>query len=210
MNFKELMEGRRAVNFFDPGRDVSDSLVREMVTLASRAPSGFNLQPWSLMVLRDREKKERLKAHAWKQEKITDAPVTMIVLADMSGWKFENPFAEKNFIELVKAGEMKDAQRDWFAGAASSLYGVSDQRKVAFACKNTGFFAMSLMLAAKSLGLETHPMDGFDIDGVRKEFKIPDNYWIMMLLAVGYLKPGVTLRPPKWRKSFEEIVVDFK
>jgi nitroreductase len=210
MNFKELMEARRAINFFDPDRDVSDSLIREMVTLASRAPSGFNLQPWSLMIIRDRDKKERLKGHAWKQEKITDAPVTMIVLADMDGWKFENPFAEKNFVQLVKAGEMKEAQRDWFANAASSLYGVSDQRKVAFACKNTGFFAMSLMLAGKSLGLETHPMDGFDIDGVRKEFKIPDNYWIMMLLAVGYLKPGITLRPPKWRKSFEEIVVDFK
>jgi nitroreductase len=68
---------------------------------------------------------------------------------------------------------------------------------------------MSLMLAAKSLGLETHPMDGFDIDGVRKEFHIPDQYWIMLLLAVGYLKPGITIRPPKWRKSFEEIVVDF-
>jgi nitroreductase len=124
MNFKEVMEGRRAVNFFDPDRDVPDSIVREMVTLASRAPSGFNLQPWSLMVLRDREKKERLKGHAWKQEKITDAPVTMIVLADTSGWKFENPFVEKNFVQLVKAGEMKEAQRDWFAGAASSLYGV--------------------------------------------------------------------------------------
>jgi nitroreductase len=209
MNFKALMEGRRAINFFDSDRDVPDSLIREMVTLGSRAPSGFNLQPWSLMILRDREKKERLKGHSWKQEKITDAPVTMIVLADMNGWKFENPFVEKTFLEMVKAGEMKESQRDWFANTTTALYSGSDARKVAFACKNTGFFGMSLMLAAKSLGLETHPMDGFDIDGVRKEFKIPDNYWIMMLLAVGYLKPGITIRPPKWRKSFEEIVVDF-
>ena len=65
------------------------------------------------------------------------------------------------------------------------------------------------MLAARSLGLESHPMDGFDIDGVRQEFSIPDNYWIMMLLAVGYLKPGLAIRPPKWRKSFDEIVVKF-
>ena len=209
MNFKELMEGRRAINFFDPKKEVPDNLIREMVALAARAPSGFNLQPWSLMILRDKEKKERLKAQAWNQEKITEAPVTMIVLADMSGWTFDNRFVEKNFNQLVKAGEMAEDQRDWFANAASSLYGTSETRKVAFACKNAGFFAMSLMLSAKSLGLESHPMDGFDIDGVRKEFNIPDNYWIMMLLSVGYLKPGVTIRPPKWRKSFDEIVVDF-
>lgn len=209
MNFKDLMEKRRAINFFDPNRAVPENLLREMIALAAKSPSGFNLQPWSLMILRDQDKKERLKAHAWKQEKITDAPVTMIVLADMNGWTFENPFVEKIFKELVKAGEMAEAQRDWFANAASTLYGASDTRKVAFACKNTGFFAMSLMLAATSLGLETHPMDGFGIDGVKKEFNIPDNYWIMLLLAVGYLKPGVAIRPPKWRKSFDEIVVEF-
>ena len=209
MNFKEIMENRRAINFFDPDKDVPDTLIREMIELASKTPSGFNLQPWSLMIMRSPEEKERLKARAWKQEKITEAPVTMIVLGDMEGWTFENPFVEKNFSQLVAAGEMKEGQRDWFAGAAASLYGASNERKVAFACKNAGFFAMSLMLAARSLGLETHPMDGFDIDGVRQEFNIPDNYWIMMLLSVGYLKPGITIRPPKWRKSFDEIVVNF-
>lgn len=209
MNFKEVMDGRRAINFFDTGTGVPDNLIREMVSLASRTPSSFNLQPWSLMILRDQAQKERLKAHAWKQEKITDAPVTMIVLADKEGWTFENPFVEKTFSELVKTGEMAESQRDWFADAGATLYGASETRKVAFACKNAGFFAMSLMLAAKSLGLETHPMDGFDIDGVRSEFRIPDNYWIMLLLAVGYVKPGVTVKPPKWRKSVDEIVVDF-
>jgi nitroreductase len=209
MDFKEIMEKRRAINFFDSEKDVPDNLIREMVELASKTPSGFNLQPWSLMILRSREEKERLKARAWKQEKITEAPVTMILLGDMDGWTFDNPFVEKNFNKLVAAGEMNEGQRDWFANAAKSLYGTSNERKVAFACKNTGFFAMSLMLSARSLGLETHPMDGFDIDGVRQEFGIPDNYWIIMLLAIGYLKPGVTIRPPKWRKSFDEIVVKF-
>lgn len=207
MNFKQIMEGRRSINFFDSRRDVPEELLREMVELAARAPSGFNLQPWSLMVLRDPEKKERLKKHAWGQGKVSEAPVTLIVLADRDGWKFENPFVEKNFAELVKSGEMKEEQRSWFRETGESLYGASEAREVAFAVKNTGLFAMSLMLAAKSLGLETHPMDGFDIDGVRNEFSIADNYWITMLMAVGYMKPGVTLFPPKWRKSFAEIVV---
>jgi len=209
MNFQELMEGRRAINFFDPDRDVADELVRQMVSLAAKSPSGFNLQPWSLMILRDPDEKTRLKECAWNQEKITDAPVTMIVLGDLEGWTFANPHAEKTFQKAVESGEMAASQRDWFANAAATIYGASEARKVAFACKNAGFFAMSLMLAAKSLGLETHPMDGFDLEAVHREFHIPDNYWIPLLLAVGYLKPGVELYPPKWRKSYEEIVVEF-
>ncbi len=68
---------------------------------------------------------------------------------------------------------------------------------------------MALMFAAKNLGLDTHPMDGFDHEGVRKAFKIPENYWVPLLMAVGYFDEKKTLQPPKWRKTFEEIVVKF-
>ena len=209
MDFKTVVENRRAVNFFDPKKEVPDALLREMVELAAKAPSGFNIQPWSLIVLRDQDSKMRLREHAWGQEKITDAPVTMIVLADMDGWKFENEFAKKNFNEMIKSGAMNEEQREWFKETCTSLYGASEARSVAFACKNTGFFAMSMMLAAKSLGLDTHPMDGFDIDGVREAFAIPDNYWIPLLLAVGYFQEGKTLFPAKWRKSYDDIVIRF-
>ena len=65
------------------------------------------------------------------------------------------------------------------------------------------------MLAAKNLGLDTHPMDGFDHEGVRKAFNIPDNYWIPLLMAVGYFRTEEELAPPKWRKTYDEIVVNF-
>ncbi|MDA8403154.1 MAG: nitroreductase family protein [Desulfobacteraceae bacterium] len=209
MDFKDVLYGRRAINFFDPGKPVSEALLDEIIGLAAQAPSGFNIQPWSLMVLRDQEEKLRLQKHAWNQFKISAAPVTLIVLADMDGWKTGNPFLEKNFQEMVRAGDMTADQRQWFDGARESLYGASESRKVAFACKNTGFFAMSLMLAAKSIGVDTHPMDGFDMDAVRKEFKIPDHYWIPMLIAVGYFDAAKSLSPAKWRKTVREIQVRF-
>mgnify|MGYP001260559422 FL=1 len=209
MKFQDAIYGRRAVNFFDPDKDVSEGLLRKMIEMAGQAPSGFNLQPWSLMVLRDKADKQRLQQHAWNQPKVSEAPVTLIVLADTGGWQPGHRFVEKNFSELVKAGWMGEAQRDWFDGVCESLYGASEARRVAYACKNTGFFAMALMLAAKSLGLDTHPMDGFDIEKVHQEFNIPENYWIPLLMAVGYFRSDKTLAPPKWRKSYDEIVVSF-
>jgi nitroreductase len=209
MDFKDVVNGRRAVNFFDTKKSVSDQLLREMVEMASRAPSSFNLQPWSLMILRDDEEKMRLRKLAWDQPKVSEAPVVMIVLADRDGWKKGHTFVEKNFGEMVKAGSMAEGQYDWFIGACQGLYGETQDKQQAFACKNTGFFAMALMYAAKSLGLDTHPMDGFDHEGVREAFNIPRNYWIPLLLAVGYFDETKTLPPPKWRKGFEEIVASF-
>jgi len=209
MTFKEVIYGRRAVNFFDPEKTVSDSLLTETIEMAAQAPSGFNIQLWSLIVLQDQADKLRLRKHAWDQPKVSEAPVTLIVLADNDGWKSGNPFLEKDFSEMLRAGDMRAEQREWFDGVRAALYGAGDVRKVAFSCKNTAFFAMALMLAAKSLGLDTHPMDGFDLDAVRAEFKIPDHYWIPLLIAVGYFKSDKTLSPPKWRKTVDEIVVRF-
>ena len=184
-------------------------MIREVVEMAAKAPSSFNLQPWSLIILTDSETKARLRKLAWDQPKITEAPVVFVVLADRDGWKAGHPFVEKNFKEMVKSGGMAEEQYDWFTNACAGLYGENDQKQQAFACKNTGFFAMALMFAAKHLGFDSHPMDGFDHEGVRKEFNIPENYWIPLLLAVGYFDNTKTLHPPKWRKTFEEIAVTF-
>ena len=208
MNFEQITKNRRSINFFDPEKVVPQEVIKEMVELAADTPSSFNLQPWNLMVLQDREQKEKLKALAWDQPKIVEAPVTMIVLADKEGWKQGHPGFERTWQEMVKTG-MPETQRDWFLNATSSLYNWSPDANLAFAAKNAGFFAMSLMYAAVSLGLDSHPMDGFDHEGVKKAFNIPDRYWIPVLLAVGYKKPGLVLDPPKWRKTYEETVIDF-
>lgn len=209
MDFKATMLQRRAINFFDPDKNVTDDQLKTIIELASRAPSSFNLQPWNLMIVRDPQAKDSLRQAAWNQPKITEAPVTLIFLADRDGWKASHPTVARNFKEMVDAGTMNEAQRDWFNNACQTLYGSSDLHQQAFANKNTGFFAMAVMLAAKHLGLDTHPMDGFDHEGVRKAFNIPDNYWIPLLMAIGHLHPDHTLMPPKWRKSFEEIVIRF-
>ncbi len=115
MDFKDVMTRRRSVNFFDPEKNVSDALLKEVIETAAKTPSGFNLQPWSLIVLRNKEEKMKLQQLAWNQPKISEAPVTLIVLADREGWKAGHPFAERNFRETVKAGAMTEEQHQWFA-----------------------------------------------------------------------------------------------
>ena len=72
----------------------------------------------------------------------------------------------------MNSGAMGPDQRDWFLNAAKSLYGWSTEASLAYAVKNAGFFAMGLMYAATSLGLETHPMDGFNHEAVQKWFYV--------------------------------------
>lgn len=52
MEFIKVIHERRAVNFFDPSKPVSDDELKRIIETASLAPSGFNLQPWRLIVVK--------------------------------------------------------------------------------------------------------------------------------------------------------------
>lgn len=205
MDFQDVMHSRRAVNFFDPNRDVPQADLEKILETATRSPSGFNFQPWKVAILRDPAQKAKLRALAWDQPKVTEAPVILMFLADTEAWKMYSPSFERQFSYLVESGRYKPEQRDAFAGAVKSLYGETPEKSLAFGVKNTAFFAMTFMYAAADAGYVTHPMDGFDHDGVRKAFSIPDTYWIPLLLALGHIKPGITVSPPKWRFDIDAI-----
>lgn len=206
MEFQDVMRARRSVNFFDPDRDVPAPLLRELLTTAARSPSGFNLQPWKVAELRDPAQKAKLRPLAWDQPKITEAPVVLMLLADTAAWQDDQPGFLRQFDFMVEAGRFAADEKDRFRDTVIGIYGQTPAQSLAFAVKNTAFFAMTFMYAAADAGLCTHPMDGFDHEAVRAAFAIPERYWIPLLLAVGYLKPGVTVLPPKWRFSPEEFL----
>ncbi|WP_428565746.1 MAG: nitroreductase family protein [Solidesulfovibrio sp. DCME] len=206
MDFKDVMAVRRAVNFFDPDRDVPQADLEAILETAVRAPSSFNLQPWKVAVLRDPGRKAKLRELAWNQPKVTEAPVILLFLADRQAWKMYEPSFERQFSYLMQSGRYKPEERDTFAGAVDSLYGATPEKSLAFAVKNTAFFGMTVMYAAAAAGYVTHPMDGFDHDGVRAAFGIPERFWIPLLMAVGHLKPGATVAPPKWRFGPDDIL----
>ena len=138
------------------------------------------------------------------QPKVEEASAVLIIVADPRGVE-EN--MEKVLDSSQLLGYMKPEMREATIGMIKTLYGTEDSltRKL-FASKNASLFAMNLMLAAKGLGFDTHPMDGFDEDRIKREFDIPQDKIIPMLIAVGYLKAGIMLLPRAFRRPLDEFV----
>ncbi len=204
MDIIDAVEKRRSINFFEPGREIPDSKLNELFELANLSPSSFNLQPWKVVVVRDSEKKKILRQCAFNQPKVEEASIVLIMAADPLALE-EN--VERMLDSWEQLGYMKPEMRAIYKGMIDQLYGEPESlRRKFFAIKNTALFAMNLMLAAKGLGLDTHPMDGFDEACIKKEFNIPDNKIVPMIIAVGYLKEGITLLPRAFRRDINEFV----
>lgn len=204
MDVIQAIKQRRSINFFETGKEIPDNKMKELLETANLAPSSFNLQPWKVVVVKEPEKKKILKQCAFNQPKVEEASVVLILVADPAAME-EN--IERILDSWQELGYMRPEMRNTYKGMANNLYGEQDslKRKI-FAVKNTSLFAMNLMIAAKGLGLETHPMDGFDEDRIKKEFNIPQDKIIPMLIAVGYLRQGITLLPRAFRRKIDEFV----
>ncbi len=204
MDVISAIRGRRSINFFDPDRKVPSDTLRELLETANLSPSSFNLQPWEIVVVDDPERKKALRKHAFNQEKVEVAPAVLIVVANPNAVE-EN--IDDHLASMVRLGYIKPEEVEKLRKSPFGLYGEKEglRRKI-FAVKNAAFYAMSLMIAARGFGLETHPMDGFREDAVKAEFGIPEDRIIPLLIAVGYPKPGLSLLPRNYRRELGKFV----
>ncbi|MFF3437319.1 nitroreductase family protein [Streptosporangium sp. NPDC002721] len=189
----EAIEERRTVNLFDPTRGLSDESINELVRLATKAPSSFNLQNWRFIAVRTPEAKARLRTIGWDQPKITDAAVTFVVV----GKPADHELVADRLRPAVDAGIMPAAVAAAWEGGAKALYFEQPQRQRDEAVRSATFGASTLMFAAHAMGLASGPMSGFDVEAVAEEFELAADEFPVMLLAVGFAAPDNWRQKPR-------------
>lgn len=165
-----------------------------MAECALAAPSAFNLQQTRLVVVDDPEARQRLKAVAWNQLKVGDAAATFIMLGDLKPLEKHPDLIGR----AMRQGVVPEAVGAKMMDGAKTYYGAGSERVRDEAIRSASLSAMNLMLAAHAKGQGCGPMIGFDPEGVKAEFSIPDRYLVVMLIAVVRAAPGNPARKPRF------------
>ena len=103
---------RRATSHFKPD-PVPDEYVDAILQFGLQAPSGFNLQPWRFLVVRNPAGCQRLQKAAMNQAKVGEAPVVIIAFATADDWQehIDAIFQEGVCRGVGKAAEMENAKQ---------------------------------------------------------------------------------------------------
>ncbi len=176
MNVIQAIETRRAVKGFDPLHHMQESEIERLMTLTLLSPTAFNIQNWRFVLARDPELRKQLRAVAWDQAQVTDASLLVILTADLKSWEKEPARYWKDAPQPV---------REYLVPAIDQYYRDRDQVQRDEAMRSCGMAAMTLMLAAKEMGYDSCPMDGFDFDAVGKLINLPSNHVVAMFVAIG-------------------------
>ena len=82
----EVVRTRRATPDFN-GAPIPDSDLKQILDAGREAPSGYNLQPWRFVVVRDPAQRKALRGAAFDQPKVESASVVIVACADLKAWQ---------------------------------------------------------------------------------------------------------------------------
>ncbi len=192
---------RRSITFFDPNRDVPDEIIKEILNISALAPSGYNLQPWEVIVVKSKDKKRKLKEICYGQQKVEDASANIVVIANLNAAEEHVDRILESWVEL---GYIKEEDKDTLREQILSGWKSPEKRKRK-AIRDSALFAMCVMIVARYFGLETHPMEGFDEAKLKRFLGIGKDKIVPMIIAIGYKHPEKELLPRAYRFTFEEF-----
>jgi nitroreductase len=171
-------ESRRSIRKYE-STPVPREEILDLLRLAARAPSAFNVQPWRFVVVTDDDLKRQLSAAAYNQQQIINAPATIVMYSDMES-------ALERMPESMHPG-MPQEQRD--AGVASfraRFASQSVEEREGWGLGQANIALGYLLLLAEAKGLATSPMLGFEPEKVQQLLGLPAHVRIPALIAVGY------------------------
>jgi nitroreductase len=204
----DAITSRRSVRAFLP-TPVDKAVIREILQVASRAPSGTNMQPWKVYVVTGE-----------KKQAISDAILNSGIRAEKAKWDeyryypdkfFEPYYTRRRAVGFALYGALGIEKRDVdrmraqhdrnfvFFDAPVGMIFTIDRRLNQGSWIDHGMLLQSIMIAARGRGLHTCPQAAFAPyhNQIRPVLDIPDEEIVTCGMALGYedmTKPENTLR----------------
>lgn len=176
MDVKTAIYERRSIKHFDTQHQLTEKEIDELLSLAMLSPTAFNIQNWRFVLVNDPAIRQQIRKAANDQAQVTEASILVILCADLKSW------------EKSPERYWRDAPTevsDYIVPALDGYYRDRDQVQRDEAMRSCGIAAQTLMLAAKNMGYDSCPMDGFDFDAVGKIINLPQDHVIAMFVAIG-------------------------
>ncbi|MFJ1458579.1 nitroreductase family protein [Nocardia sp. N2S4-5] len=184
LSVPEAIRTRRTVRHYRPD-PVDPAVLEEVLELAVQAPSAWNMQDRSIVVVTSAAGRERLSQAAFGQPQPREAPVALVFVADATAWEAPNT-------DIAATAERNGAWNSEFTALFDSRAEYHDLRDRGLlrenAVKNAMIAATYTMLAAASLGLASAPMNGWNPDLVKRAIGIEDrdHLAIAVIVTIGY------------------------
>ena len=213
-NIIKLFHQRHACKKFDPSKTISKEDFDTILESARLAPSAFGLEPWNIIVLRDKNIKASIYPHAWGGQNALDCASEFLIILARKNIDL-NP--DSAYVEYM----MKDIQqtpkenlafrKEIFSKFQKDNFNMYNDEKAIFswACRQCYIVLSHIMTTATMLGIDSLAIEGFDqknINEILANHNCFDkkHFEVAVMVALGHRTTDP--KRAKTRQSIDKIV----
>lgn len=189
------------------GKKVSEEKMNRILEAARLAPTSSGLQPFEIIVITNKDVKEKIKPVAWNQSVITDCSHLLVFAA----WDTYTPERINKMFDLTN--EMRGFTNEGWENYRQMLlsnYPQKDAEENFNHAAKQAYIAFSLAIAAAAFEeVDATPLEGFDPSAVDEILGLREKgLRSAVLLPIGYrnLKNDWLVNLVKVRKPMEDLV----
>ena len=192
MKVSEAVKSRKSVRAFI-NKPIETNLLVDLLSLASRSPSGGNLQPWHIYLLNGKKMnhfKEFMSE--WKNPELPKYDIYPANLKEpYRTSRFELGEAMYKLLEIPrddKAARFAHLMENFnFFGAPAALFCFVDETMGPPQWSDLGMFLQTFMLLAQEQGIDTCAQEAWAVkpDSLREFFAVPEELSIFCGMAIG-------------------------
>jgi len=185
----EKLQWRYATKKMNPAKPVSQDKVDRIIEAARLAPTSSGLQPFEIIVVKNPELRERIRAKAWNQAQITDCSHLLVFAA----WDHYTPERINMMFDLTNT--VRESVNEGWEAYRQQLLATYPARdaEVNFqhAAKQAYIGLGAALIAAAFEEVDSTPMEGFDPKAIDQILDLgARGLRSVVLVPLGYREPA--------------------
>ena len=207
MNTHELLNWRYATKKFDTSKELPDADLDHILEAGNLAATSYGLQPFGLVVVKDKAKKQSLKEAAFGQEHVAENSALVVVCARTD----VNADYIKEYVNRVETKRSMDpgSLEDFQSTMIGDLTNRDPKDLLTWSQKQAYIVLGTMMVAAAEKEVDGCPMEGFNPEQFNEILGLKEHdLYASALFAVGYRSPeDETQHYIKVRRDLKKTVV---
>jgi len=193
--FMEAMNFRHACKSFDASKKISEEDFADILEMGRMSPSSFGFEPWKFVVIQNMELREKLKETTWggQGQLPTASHVVLILSRKVKDLHYSADYIDKMLKYKELPEDVVALYHQFYEQFQKKDFNILGDDKYIFdwATKQTYIALANMMTGAATMGIDSCPMEGFDIEGteafIRDELKLDsDEFGPAVMVAFGY------------------------
>ncbi|MEM5799249.1 MAG: NAD(P)H-dependent oxidoreductase [Candidatus Aenigmatarchaeota archaeon] len=181
MEFEQIMKERYATKLFDK-RKIPEEKIQKLIDIIRLTPSSYNLQPWKIKIIADDETKKKLMPASFNQKQIETCSHLLVLCADI-----DILTRLEKITKIMKENGTEDSKIKSYSSVIKEVVkSMKNEEILNWVQKQVYILLANILNAAKYLGLDSCPMEGFEPKEYSKILNLPKNLIPTVLCPIGY------------------------